>query len=77
MRYDPAGPTLTGDTMPPPSTTANLRRLGQRAQAAIAARDDAIRAARAEGMTLREIGDAVGLSHTAIANIVNRAETKP
>lgn len=71
MRLEPTVPTLP--EVPPSTTTANLRRLGARARVAIGVRDDAIRAARAQGMSLREIGDAVGLSHTAVANIVNRS----
>lgn len=35
-------------------------------------RDDMIRAARREGAPLREIGEAVWLSHTAVAKIVKK-----
>lgn len=38
----------------------------------IAKRDKLIRAARAEGQPLRAIGEAAGLSHTAIAKILAR-----
>ena len=37
-----------------------------------AKRDTLIRDARSEGLSLRKIADACGLSHTAIAKIVDR-----
>lgn len=39
----------------------------------VAKRDRLIRAARAEGVALRTIADAAGLSHTAIAKICQRS----
>lgn len=37
-------------------------------------RDEAIRAARADGHSLRVIAEIVGVSHTAISNIVRRPD---
>lgn len=39
-----------------------------------ATRDESIRQARGAGHTLREIGEAAGLHHTAIAKIVREKE---
>jgi DNA-binding Lrp family transcriptional regulator len=55
------------------------RTLKQKAQAvtrAHQARDASIREAIKDGMSLREVADAVGLSHTAVANIVRRETDK-
>ena len=49
----------------------------ERARDAIARRDGWIAEARHEGSTLRAIGLATGLSHTAIAKILDRAGTVP
>lgn len=49
-----------------PETTKALRRAGQLVKKATADRDDLIKQAVAEGGSLREIGAAVGLSHTAV-----------
>jgi AcrR family transcriptional regulator len=38
----------------------------------VAKRDKLIRAARAEGLSLRTIAEAAGLSHTAVAKILAR-----
>lgn len=38
----------------------------------VAKRDNLIRAARAEGLSLRAIADAAGLTHTAVAKILAR-----
>jgi transposase-like protein len=47
-----------------------LRRVVAKYAAARADRDDAIRRAAAGGMSLRKIGEIVGLSHTRIAQIL-------
>lgn len=44
----------------------------KKAREATVHRDEAIRAMRGEGATLREIGAAAGLSHVAIAKILAR-----
>lgn len=41
-------------------------------RSAVASRDQAIRDLRADGATLRHIGEVVGLSHVAVANICRR-----
>lgn len=48
------------------------REQADKARKATEMRDYWIREARAEGATFRAIGEAVGLSHTAVAKIVNR-----
>jgi len=53
--------------------TRKLREAGRRYQAALASRNDAIRAARDEGMSLRAIGEQVGLSHAAVRKILDRS----
>lgn len=53
-----------------PETARTLRRVGGHARDAVAKRDDAIRSAVAAGASYREVGEAVGLSHTAVAFIV-------
>jgi len=58
------------------TTTDNLRKLtgaAARARTATIERDQFIRDAHAAGWSLRAIGDAAGLSHTAVAKIVKRA----
>jgi hypothetical protein len=44
----------------------------RKAREATARRDEAIRAMRDTGVPLRAIGDAAGLSHSAIAKILTR-----
>lgn len=44
----------------------------QRVREATAMRDKAIRQMHAEGATLRAIGEAAGMSHSAIAKILRR-----
>lgn len=56
-------------------TTQQLASQARRAREAVARRDQLIRQAHAEGLPLRTIGDAAGLSHTAVAKIVARART--
>lgn len=66
------GGAVTKTTLPhvlTPETARILRRVGSNAREAVAKRDDAIRAAVAEGASYREVGEAVGLSHTAVAFI--------
>lgn len=52
--------------------TAKVRLWADKARLATIERDAAIAAMHAEGATLRAIGDAAGLSHTAVAKIVAR-----
>lgn len=55
--------------MTPAKAVANW---AEKARAATRRRDEAIRQMRAGGASLRAIGEAAGLSHTAVANILNR-----
>ena len=59
-----------------PQTRKALRQDGADAKRAVAARDARIVKAVRNGGSLREVADAVGLSHTAVANIVNRQTDK-
>jgi len=49
-----------------------VQKAGARYRRALAERDTAIREAAAAGTSLRDIGYAAGLSHTAIAKILKR-----
>lgn len=49
-----------------------LQRAGQRASDAVEARNAAIVEAHQAGATLREIGEAVGLTHVGVMKIINR-----
>lgn len=49
-----------------------VARLADAARSVTAERDEAIRAAVADGETLRTVADWAGLSHTAIRNIAGR-----
>lgn len=51
---------------------AALEPAGARAREATAERDDLIALAVAEGVSMREVGRLVGLSHTAVRQIVAR-----
>ncbi len=55
----------------PPSQVYISTVMGER-QPGVAARDEAIREAVAEGASLRTVADAVGLSHGGVARIVHR-----
>ena len=57
-----------------PETQKALRRAGQKATSATQERDRLIREALAAGGSLREIGDAVGLSHQAVKLIGQRSQ---
>ncbi len=46
----------------------------KRARVATAQRDQAIRAMRSEGATLRTIADAAGLTHAGVARILNKTQ---
>ena len=59
-----------------PQTRKALHQHGADAKRAVASRDARIVKAVARGGSLREVADAVGLSHTAVANIVNRQTDK-
>jgi lambda repressor-like predicted transcriptional regulator len=47
-----------------------LERVARTAREATARRDNLIRDMRSEGCSLRQIGEAAGLSHTAVAKIL-------
>lgn len=49
-----------------------VERCSARYRRALADRNEAILTAAKEGMSLREIAEAAGLSHTAIRKIINR-----
>ena len=59
-----------------PQTRKALQQDGRDAKQAVARRDARIVKAVQRGGSLREVADAVGLSHTAVANIVNRQTDK-
>jgi transposase-like protein len=50
----------------------SLQRAGQRVTDAVEARNAAIVEAHQAGATLRDIGEAVGLSHVAVMKIIKR-----
>lgn len=52
-----------------------VRRHAAAARRETEARDEAIRAARAAGFTLRAIAEAAGLTHTGVQRVVRRTET--
>lgn len=54
-------------------TTKEVASWARKAREATLRRDEAIRVMHAEGATLRAIGEAAGLSHTAIRKILDRA----
>jgi transposase-like protein len=56
-----------------PQTRLSLQRHGANARKARELRDQAIIDAHEDGMSLRVIAEAVGLSHTAIARIVKKS----
>lgn len=56
-------------------TRLTLRRAGERAVESIASRDWYIREASRNGATLREIAEAVGLSHVGVKKIIDREVT--
>lgn len=53
-------------------TAKEVASWARKAREATGRRDEEIRRMRAEGSTLRAIAEAAGLTHTAIAKIVNR-----
>lgn len=59
----------------PHSTATKLRKAADRATAAVAARDALIVTRRAEGASLRTIGDEAGLPHTVVERILRDACT--
>ena len=52
--------------------TQTLRRYGDKQREWTVKRDDAIRAAHADGLSLRVIAEAVGLSHMGVRRIVQQ-----
>lgn len=67
-----SGNSVTVPEMIGPTMKRRLQTAGQRAIDAVEARNVAIEEAHAAGATLREIGDAVGLTHVAVMKIINR-----
>lgn len=57
--------TLPGVTLPPEHARA-LRNIGRKTRDDLAERERIIKAAVEAGGSLREVGEAVGLSHTAV-----------
>ena len=73
----PAGPASLNDwneRMTAEQHTQTLRRYGTKQRELIFKRDGAIRDAHADGMSLRAIAEAVGLSHTGVQRIVQQGE---
>lgn len=66
-------------TLPPMALDAAMHKAlataGGKVRTWTAERDRLIRQARANGATLREVGEAVGLTHTAVKLIEQRGET--
>lgn len=54
-----------------PDTLRALRRAARKVREGTAERDELVRQAVAEGGSLRAVGEAAGLSHTAVSNIAN------
>ena len=72
----PAGPASLDDwneRMTAEQHTQTLRRYGTKQRELTYKRDVAIRAAHADGMSLRAIAEAVGLSHTGVQRIVRQS----
>ena len=72
-----AGPASLDDwneRMTAETHTQTLRRYGTKQRELIFKRDGAIRDAHADGMSLRAIAEAVGLSHTGVQRIVQQGE---
>lgn len=65
---------LTDPVTMSPEHRRALRRIRARGEAFLRDRDRAVRAARADGATFREIGTEVGLSHIGVRDIVNKPE---
>ena len=57
-----------------PTTTVYLRHYGDAVNEATRLRNEAVRQAHNEGMSLRAIADAVGMSHMGVKRIVDRQE---
>lgn len=55
------------------TTRDSVARWAEKAREATELRDEAIRSMRADGASLRAIGIAAGLSHTAVAKILGRS----
>lgn len=72
-KADRKGP-MTETTLPPvidDQASKDLRQAGKQVQVWTAKRDELIKAAVAAGGSLREVGEAVGLSHTAVRFIAH------
>lgn len=64
--------TTTPVTSPPTVTLEAVCELAAAASRNTRARDDGIRALRAQGLTIRAIADGIGLSSSAVAKIAAR-----
>lgn len=62
-------PTKAAEAIAKKTAEKKLRRLADNATAALKARDDEIRALRAEFWSLRELANLAGVSHMTIKNI--------
>ena len=60
--------------MLPGVTYVFLAHYGAAVREALKLRDEAIRDARGDGMSLRAIADAVGMSHTGVKRIIDRQD---
>lgn len=60
----------------PANTRKTLARHGAAQRKATDRRNAAIRQAVADGASLREVADAVGLSHSAVARIVKKNDSR-
>ena len=58
----------------PPDNHKRLARHGATQRKATDRRNEAIRQAVSDGASLREVADAVGLSHSAVARIVKKGD---
>lgn len=79
-RETEGGPRVRAEsTLPPMTLTPDMHKAlataGGKVRTWTAERDRLIREARAQGATLREVGEAVGLTHTAVKLIEQRGET--
>lgn len=73
---------MTQETTLPPMTISDnqrkeLTQAGKQVKAWTTRRDELIRAAVAAGGSLREVGEAVGLSHTAVKFIAHGRTKEP
>ncbi len=63
-----------GSGMTPETFSRVWRNLDRKARQATAQRDQYVVRANAEGLSFREIGEALGVSHTMVGKIIRRAQ---